>query len=139
MSRPIGSTKSPSYCLHKATDRAYGTLGGKPVYLGQYVTDERKAAYRRVVGEWMAAGSAPSTSSDTLPPTTTTVTMIADAFWTHAQKPAMQARQAPYWRARELLGCAQATAPALWSDARRGVRADRAVIRVEIPSTVIQH
>jgi integrase len=85
MPRPIGTTKTPSYCLHKSSGRAYVTLRGKPVYLGQHGTEQSKAMYNRVVGEWMAAGCAPSVPSIT-PPPDMTVTMLVELFWTHAEK-----------------------------------------------------
>jgi|SRR5689334_796764 len=57
MSRPRGSFKSlRTYCHHKGRDLAYVTLGGKEIYLGRYDTNESRAEYDRVVGEWMAAG-----------------------------------------------------------------------------------
>jgi hypothetical protein len=44
----------PSYRRHKASGRAIVTLGGRVVYLGVYRT--ARAAYDRVVAEWLTAG-----------------------------------------------------------------------------------
>jgi integrase len=85
MSRPIGSSNNtPSYCLHKASGRAYCTLDGKPVYLGQYGTQESRQRYDRAIGEWLANGrkSAPTPT----PTNPTTVATVLAAFLRHAQE-----------------------------------------------------
>lgn len=48
--------RAPSYRLHKATGRGVVTLNGRDVYLGAYGTPESRAAYDRVVAEWLANG-----------------------------------------------------------------------------------
>src|SRR5438876_1135851 len=56
MPRPVGSVKTPSYCHHKASDRAYVTISGKPVYLGKFNSAESRREFNRVVGEFLASG-----------------------------------------------------------------------------------
>jgi integrase len=83
MPRPAGSRKTPSYCHHKAKGLAYVTIGGKPIYLGAYGTRESRAAYDRVVGEFLAGGRQsppdPSTSESGM-----TIAMLIEGFWAHA-------------------------------------------------------
>lgn len=50
---PNHQTKLPSYRLHKASGQAVVTLSGKDIYLGVHGTDESKAAYQRVIAEWL--------------------------------------------------------------------------------------
>ena len=56
----MSSRKIPGYCLHKRTGLGYVTLPGPPkatvVYLGQHGTDESRAAYERVIAEWLSRG-----------------------------------------------------------------------------------
>ena len=48
-------TKSlPNYRHHKASGQAVLTLGGRDYYLGPYNSDESKAEYNRLIGEWAA-------------------------------------------------------------------------------------
>lgn len=61
MPRPRGSTKTPSYCLHKPSGRAYVNVRGRVVYLGRYASPESRAAYDRVIGECLVAGRAAPT------------------------------------------------------------------------------
>ena len=54
---PVRSTgRIPKYRLHKASKRAVVTLNGRVVYLGPYGTEESRAEYDRVVGEYLANG-----------------------------------------------------------------------------------
>lgn len=46
--------RTPSYRRHKAGGQAVVTLSGRDVYLGTWGTAASKAAYDRVVGEWLA-------------------------------------------------------------------------------------
>jgi integrase len=50
----------PRYCHHKATGRAYVTLGGKPVYLGPHGSAESRRRYQEVLGRWAADQSRPA-------------------------------------------------------------------------------
>ncbi len=54
MSRP--KSLEPSYCHHRSSGRAYVTINGKPVYLGQHGSQESRDRYRVVVAEWIAQG-----------------------------------------------------------------------------------
>jgi hypothetical protein len=59
MPRPRKSV--PSYRLHRATGQAIVTLTDEPanrrdVYLGKFGSDESRAEYARVLGEWQANG-----------------------------------------------------------------------------------
>ena len=48
----------PAYRLHKARNLANVTIDGRDVYLGRYGSEESKAKYERVIGEWLARGRA---------------------------------------------------------------------------------
>jgi hypothetical protein len=86
MPRPRGSTKTPAYCQHKPSGRAYVNIGGRVVYLGLHGTPESHAAYDRVVGEWLVAGRAKPVSPVTGPsPNGLTVSALIAAFWEHAK------------------------------------------------------
>jgi hypothetical protein len=50
------SPRTPTYRKHAATGQAVVTLNGKDIYLGRYGTAESKAAYDRVITEWLANG-----------------------------------------------------------------------------------
>lgn len=47
----------PSYRLHKPTGQALVCLSGRRIYLGKHNTPESKERYRKLVAEWLAAGS----------------------------------------------------------------------------------
>jgi len=53
---PSKAPRTPSYRLHKPTGKAVVTIGGRDVYLGKHGSDESRAAYDRVVSEWLANG-----------------------------------------------------------------------------------
>lgn len=46
----------PKYRLHKRSGRAYVVIEGRSCWLGRHGTRESKAAYERVIAEWLAAG-----------------------------------------------------------------------------------
>mgnify|MGYP006921393094 CR=1 FL=1 len=46
----------PSYRLHRSSGQAVVTLSGRDHYLGPHNTPESKAAYQRIVAEWLAGG-----------------------------------------------------------------------------------
>jgi site-specific recombinase XerD len=80
MPRPKSDT--PSYCLHKRTGRAYVTLNGQQRMLpGSHGSEESRGAYDRLVAEWLTNGRTLAGTSSASP----TVSMIAAAFWRHAQ------------------------------------------------------
>jgi len=49
----------PGYLHHKASGQAYVWLNGREHYLGKYGSPESRAAYQRVVGEWLVTRAAP--------------------------------------------------------------------------------
>lgn len=53
----------PSYRLHKAPGQARVRLNGRDSYLGPHGTPESRAAYDRVIAEWLANGRALPTSA----------------------------------------------------------------------------
>jgi integrase len=81
MPRPISPT--PGYCLHKRSGRAYLTIAGHQHWLpGPHGSPESRAAYDRLIVEWLQAGrTLPAAFTDTPP----TVSIIVAAFWRHAQ------------------------------------------------------
>jgi len=55
MSRPKADT--PSYCLHRRSGRAFVTIDGKQRTLpGAFDSAESRAAYDRLIAEWLNAG-----------------------------------------------------------------------------------
>lgn len=55
----------PSYCHHKGSGQAYVRLSGVIHYLGKHGTAESKAAYDRLIAEWLAGGRhVPPTAKD---------------------------------------------------------------------------
>jgi integrase len=52
----------PAYRHHKARGLAVVRIEGRDHYLGPYDSPESHAEYRRIVGEWLALGVAPSAS-----------------------------------------------------------------------------
>lgn len=54
MARPRGSTKIPSYRLHKPTGAAVVTISGRDYRLGQYDSPSSHREYDRLVAEWIA-------------------------------------------------------------------------------------
>jgi len=51
------SIRVPKYRLHKPTGLGVVRLNGRDIYLGRHGTPESQAEYRRVIAEWLAAGS----------------------------------------------------------------------------------
>ena len=51
---PRKSHKVPSYCRHKASERAVVRINGRDCYLGEYGTPESYQEYERRIGEWRA-------------------------------------------------------------------------------------
>ncbi len=49
----------PSYRLHKATGQAVVTLNGKVHYLGLHGSQENRAAYDRLIAQWLAGDRQP--------------------------------------------------------------------------------
>lgn len=53
------TTRTPSLRLHKPSNRAVVTIAGRDHYCGPWGSQEAKAEYQRLVGEWLASGHAP--------------------------------------------------------------------------------
>ena len=49
-------SRVPKYRRHKPTGQAVVTLNGKDHYLGRWNSKASRAAYERLVGEWLASG-----------------------------------------------------------------------------------
>ena len=50
------SFRTPAYRLHKPSGQAVVTINGTDFYLGPHDSDQSKAEYDRLIGEWLAAG-----------------------------------------------------------------------------------
>lgn len=53
---PTAQARIPNLCKHKATGQAVVRLDGKDHYLGKYGSPAAKAAYERLIAEWLAHG-----------------------------------------------------------------------------------
>ncbi|HET6249495.1 MAG TPA: site-specific integrase [Tepidisphaeraceae bacterium] len=79
MPRPKSDT--PGYCLHKQSGRAYTTIAGKQhLFAGPHGSPESRAAYDRLIGEWLTSGRTLVNQTPHGP----TVSMVAAAFCSHA-------------------------------------------------------
>src|SRR4051812_18007318 len=81
---PRPRSLKPKYCLDKPSGRAFVTLAGKRLYLGQHRAQQCRDKYDRVVGEWITQGR-PRAIIDTSAGGPT-VTQIIVAFWAAARK-----------------------------------------------------
>src|SRR3954467_6151279 len=78
---------TPTYCVHKGSGRAYVTIEGRQIPLGVANTPESRDAYDRIIGQWFSNGRRlpPSLVTRVTPvPVGPSVTVVIDAFWTHA-------------------------------------------------------
>jgi len=78
-----GKIKIPQYCQHKTRGLAYVRLNGEFIYLGPYGSLESKAAYQRVVAEWLHRGRTPVTGENSLQGLSINEVLLA--FWRHAE------------------------------------------------------
>ncbi len=62
--RPSGSTKCPSYRLHKASGQAVVTIDRKDRYLGVHGTPESRLRYERLITAWMQGEPVPARESE---------------------------------------------------------------------------
>jgi integrase len=85
MARPP-SVEPPSYRLHRPTGLAVVRLNGRDVYLGKHGSLQSKAAYRRVIAEWLAncKQHAPRPAEST-PDSSLSVNELILAFIEHAK------------------------------------------------------
>jgi integrase len=73
----------PSYRLHRPSGRAVVTLSGKDHYLGRHGSPESRAAYERLVAEWLATRRRPPTLQTAA--CDLTVNELLLAYWDHAR------------------------------------------------------
>ncbi|MGD0464927.1 MAG: site-specific integrase [Tepidisphaeraceae bacterium] len=83
MARPKGSNATPSYCLHKPSNRGYATFDGNVIYFpGDYGTRASRAAYDRTLSEFLVNGRRlpDVTSIDDI-----TISEIIATYWKHVE------------------------------------------------------
>ena len=73
----------PSYRYHNASNQAVVVLDGKSFYLGPWDSQECRAEYDRLIGEWLATGRRTPEPTGSAP--VLTVSELILAYWTHAQ------------------------------------------------------
>lgn len=56
MSRTKKEPQTPKYRLHRASGQAVVTLDARDFYLGEYRSAESRAAYDRLIAEWLTNG-----------------------------------------------------------------------------------
>lgn len=77
---PAKKPRTPAYCLHRPSGRAYVRLAGRLAYLGKAGSDESRAEYDRIIAEWLVGGrSAPRAGPGR------TVAELLAAYWTFAE------------------------------------------------------
>jgi integrase len=72
----------PSYRLHSPSGQAVVTLSGKDRYLGVHGSEESRAEYDRLVGEWLAVGRCVEAKPEAAP--ALTVNDLLLAYWEFA-------------------------------------------------------
>src|SRR4051794_38176221 len=86
MARP---KSTPSFHVHKRSGRAFTIIDGRQVPLGKGDCPESRAAYARLVSQWLANGRRlPDPKAAAAGPAGSpgvTVTVLVDRFWDHAQ------------------------------------------------------
>ncbi len=75
--------KIPKYRHHKPSGKAVVTLAGKDFYLGKYDSEESHAAYRRIIGEWVASNGSPVFGEK---PSSLTMAQLALAYLKYAKQ-----------------------------------------------------
>ena len=81
----------PSYRFHKGSGQAVVVLGGNSVYLGKWDSPDSRAAYERVVAEWLVQRRrCPAGPNGTQFPASAAAGMLINEmildFWKHAKK-----------------------------------------------------
>jgi hypothetical protein len=79
---PLLKHANPTYRKHKASGQAMVTIDRRDFYLGPWKTNALKAAYDRIVGEWLANGRRMVAVNQ---PCDLTVTELLDRFWDHVE------------------------------------------------------
>lgn len=74
----------PKYRKHKASGQAICTIRGKDHYLGPHGTKASKAAYDRLISEWLASGRCPLGAAG--PEDDLTISEVILAYWSFAKK-----------------------------------------------------
>ena len=80
----LKSGSFPTYRLYKRTGQAIVTIDGKDHYLGKHDSAESKAAYDRLISEWLARGRTASPPSVTDEKATLTVSKLIAAYHYYA-------------------------------------------------------
>lgn len=70
------------YRLHKPSGQAVVTVEGKDFYLGKHQSEESRAEYDRIIGEWLANGRRLKDSGSKKE---TTILELVHAYWNHAK------------------------------------------------------
>lgn len=79
---------APTYCVHKRSQRAYTTIDGRQVQLGEANSPESRKAFDRILAAYYANGrKLPPESSKSAAPVRAgpTVAVLLEAFWRHCQ------------------------------------------------------
>lgn len=80
----------PKLCQHKASGKAVVRLSGRDHYLGAFGMPEAKAAYDRLIAEWLAAGRRSpqelAQAEIAKPVATISINEVLLAFWRHAER-----------------------------------------------------
>lgn len=82
------SPSVPSYRLHKPSGRAVVRLNERDYYLGPHGTEQSRAAYERLIAEWISHGRQmpPNYRPVHVQPTGLTVNELFVAYWRHANE-----------------------------------------------------
>jgi integrase len=86
---PRPKSLKPAHCHHKASGRAFVTLDGRRIYLGAHGSQASRDGYDTAIASWISRGRRPAVNGTAAdghaPPSSPTVTMIVQAFWSHAK------------------------------------------------------
>ena len=86
---PTKTPHIPKYRHYKPKDLAVVRIDGRDHYLGKFDSPESHERYRRLIAEWLAAGTRvrpAETGGPIATATTTTISQLILAFWRHAEK-----------------------------------------------------
>jgi hypothetical protein len=86
--------RTPSYCLHRASDQAVVRIDGKDHYLGKYDTPDSRVEYDRLIAEWLGNGRCMLSSSMAAG---RSVDEIILAFWRHAERHYLAPKYHLFW------------------------------------------
>ncbi|MBP7937232.1 MAG: hypothetical protein KA354_21525 [Phycisphaerae bacterium] len=79
---------APSYRLHKPSGQAVVRLNERDYYLGPHGTEQSRAAYKRLISEWISHGRQmpPNYGPVQVQPVGLTVNELFVAYWRHANE-----------------------------------------------------